>query len=622
MHSYSRGLVKSLLWIEVGVVAVVVFHLGGSFAHLVGQFAPLGGAFVGASLTLLSAASPRTRREKTEAWLGNEQVSWLLIGCGILAWGLGESFWQYYTSIKQSPFPSIADAGYSLLPLFIFAGLLLQPPPTRRGRRRVLLLDSLISMGSIFAIAWYLLLGVLAQAPGEANLAKFLGIYYPTADTALLSCIIFLLLRGQGRAYQVTARRTALLVAALGILFFVFSDFLFNVQNNAGTYVAGTWVDMGWPLGMVTIGIAAYMRRFLPATPEEEIEERVNEHGEQGEQNESIGINLPQFVPYALLAMLFLALTLNVLSIGADQLAIRPVLVLSTLLVVALVIARQLLTLWENTQLAQRQAEALYALAQAKQHIEQQALHIANYNTELELGIEHLKGVHSSIANGNMRARAHLTNGALLPLAGSLNLMAERLMKLGQHMVYAQRLSQSLADLGLAFERTALGHPLLIPESCGELPEVQRLLVAMRVKRITGPASSSSSASPLASHVSSGPLASMSHAGLSGNSVHGVNSANGANGNNVSNISNIGQVRQMRPASQSANPSSPFPSLPDTPPSPHPVTQAMTIPRAAQQEMERPQRSTDGQGQGQRREGTMRPDVLGMRPSPPWDGTM
>ena len=613
MHSYSQGLVKSLLWVEVGVVAVVVFHLGGSFAHLVGQFAPLGGAFVGASLTLYSAASPRARKEKTEMWLGNEQLSWLLIGCGILSWGLGESFWQYYTSIKQSPFPSIADAGYSLFPLFIFAGLLLQPPPARRSRRSVLLLDSLISMGSIFAIAWYLLLGTLAQAPGEANLAKFLGLYYPISDTALLSCIIFLLLRGQGRAYQVTARRTALLVAGLGIAFFVGSDFLFNVQNNAGTYVAGTWVDMGWPLGMVTLGIAAYMRRYLPATPEEVIEERVEQ------QNELQIINIPQFVPYGLLAMLFLALTFNVLSTGADQYAIRPVLLISTLLVIALVITRQLFTLWENTRLAQRQAEALDELARAKQHIEEQARHISSYNVELEQGIEHLKGVHSSIANGNMRVRAHLTHGALLPLAGSLNLMAERLMKLVQSSYYAQRLSQSLSDLGTAFERTALGHPLMIPESCSELPEVQRLLVAMRVKRITAPAGSSAPSAPSApsasslSPVSSGPLASYNHA------------APVENMSNIGNISNIGQIRNMRLASQSANPSSQFPPLPDMPPAPHPVTQAMTIPRPVQAEPELPapssRRNTDGQ-EPKGREGTVRHEVLGLRPSPPWDGTM
>src|SRR5258706_13747195 len=130
-------------------------------------------------------------------------------------------------------------------------------------------------MGSILAVAWYLLLGSLAQAPGEANFAKFLGLYYPISDTALLSCVVFLPLRGQGQAYEAAARRAGLLVVGLGLCFFVTSDFIFNIQNNAGTYVEATWIDMGWPLGLMTIGLAAFLRRYLPATPSYVIEERI-----------------------------------------------------------------------------------------------------------------------------------------------------------------------------------------------------------------------------------------------------------------------------------------------------------------------------------------------------------
>src|SRR5207253_217965 len=191
------------------------------------------------------------------------------------------TFWRYYISIGQTPFPSLADTGYFSFPLLAFTALLLLPSPNVKSKRFILLMDSFISMGSIFAIAWYLLLGSLAQAPGEANLAKFLGLYYPITDTALLSCVMFLLLRGQGRAYQATARRVSLLVIGLGLCFFVFSDFLFNIQQNAGTYVEATWVDLGWPFGMMTIGVAALLRRYLPVTPEEEIEQRVKYQAEQ-----------------------------------------------------------------------------------------------------------------------------------------------------------------------------------------------------------------------------------------------------------------------------------------------------------------------------------------------------
>ena len=466
--------VKAVGWIAAAMIVIVVFHLGGTIALRVGQFSPLTGAFIGGVLVLGSTLTPMRKKERVEPWIKNERLAWLLIGCGVLMWGVGESFWQYYISIGQQPFPSYADIGYSSFPPLVFAGLLLQPSPGTGNRRLLLVLDSLIAMGSILAIAWYLLLGSLAQAPGEANLAKFLGLYYPVADMALLSCVVFLLLRGQGRTYLATARRAGLLAIGIGLCFFVFSDFLFNVQNNAGTYVAGTWIDLGWPLGMMMIGVAAFLRRFLPATPIEVIEERMDRVSERSV------FSFSRFVPYILLSLLFLALTANVLSSNSDQVAIRPVLLFSTMCVVALVVARQLLTLWENARLAERQAEALEDLERANQRIEQQSRHITEHNAELERGIAHLKHVQAQLANGNLQARAELAGGALLPLAGSLNLMAERLMRLGQASIYTQRLFRSLGELSIALERAAAGAPFVVPPSCREFVEINRLLVALR----------------------------------------------------------------------------------------------------------------------------------------------
>jgi len=493
MFMLSRTLIKTIIWIGVAMGVIVVLHLGGVFALRVGQLAPLIGAFIGGTLAFSSACFPRNNSEKTEKWIGFEQLSWMLIGFGIIMWGIGEGFWRYYISIGQTPFPSIADAGYSIFPLLAFVGLLLLPRPDMRTKRLVLLMDCLISMGSLLALSWYLLLGTLAQAPGEASLGKFLGLYYPTADTALISCVIFLLLRGQGRAYQSTARRVSLLLVGLGLCFFVTSDFLFNVQNNAGTYVEATWVDLGWPLGMMTIGLAAYLRRFLPATPEHVIRERM----QQGFDEKSF--NPPQFVPYALLAFLFLALSLDVLSNSPGQQALRPVLLFATLSVVGLVIARQVFTISENKRLTQQQAEALENLELANRRVEEQAYLLNNYNVELERGIEHLKDVQAHLANGHLRVRANLTHGVLMPLAASLNLMADRITRLGQSSAYAERLTRGLAELSRAFERHMLGEPFIIPESCVDLLEVNRLLVAMRM-RVGGPPSSLASASKSATN--------------------------------------------------------------------------------------------------------------------------
>ncbi|TME08425.1 MAG: hypothetical protein E6I80_10035 [Chloroflexi bacterium] len=480
MNSSSRFVVRSVAWIGVAMLIIVLFHIGGSTIALrVGQFSPLTGAFIGGMLTLTCVILPIGRREATEPWLRNEQLGWILIGCGVIMWGLGESFWRYYVSIGESPFPSLADIGYFSFPLLVFTGLLLQPSSGTGRKRLLLLLDSLICMGSILAIAWYLLLGSLAQAPGEANIAKFLGLYYPISDTALLSCVLFLLLRGQGRAYQATARRVSLLVMGLGLCFFVFSDFLFNVQQNAGTYVEATWIDLGWPYGMMTIGIAACLRRFLPVTPKEVIEQRMRDRAED------VSFGLPQFAPYMLLSFLFFVLTLNVLSTDPGQLAIRPVLLLATLGVVGLVVIRQVLTLRDNARLTRQQAESLEDLQVANRRIEEQSRMIAIHNAELEQGIEHLKDVQANLANGNVHARARLASGALLPLAASLNLMADRLIRLWQTSIYAQRLVNALGELCTALDNHWKGERLIIPESCNELVEMHHLLRSMHIDTLS-----------------------------------------------------------------------------------------------------------------------------------------
>jgi hypothetical protein len=177
-----------------------------------------------------------------------------------------------------------------------------------------------------------------------------------------------------------------------------------------------------------------------------------------------------------------LALALNIISDDPGQLAIRPVLFFATIGVVTLVVARQIFTLWENSQLARQQAEALVNLSRANQRVAEQAQEIADHNAELERGIIHLKDTQAQLANGNLKARASLSSGMLLPLAGSLNLMAERLMRLGQMNAYTQRLMRALSDFCLAMERSPAGAPLIIPASCNEFTEINRIILSMQSK--------------------------------------------------------------------------------------------------------------------------------------------
>ncbi len=153
----------------------------------------------------------------------------------------------------------------------------------------------------------------------------------------------------------------------------------------------------------------------------------------------------------------------TIVATDSLQQAIRPVLLLSALTVLGLVMVRQLVTIREQRRVAQQQAKALEQLTQATRHMEEQAHQTAEQQTELERGIEHLRNVQASLANGDLQARATLTPGALWPLAANLNLMAERLARTSQETQYAQRLVKTLAELSVAIDR---GMPFDIPASC------------------------------------------------------------------------------------------------------------------------------------------------------------
>ncbi len=471
-----------MLYLVAGVAVVMALilalHLGGPAVLSIGRYSQLVGAFIGGSLAIISINMPIKRNENAEPWLGRERLAWTLIGAGCIAWGIGESFWRWYLAHgNPNPFPSAADFGYSSLPPLIFLGLVLQPS-SGAGRKRVMvLLDSLISMGAILASAWFLLLGSLAQAGVLQSLGNFLGIWYPTSDVALLSCVVFLLICSQGRVYQATARRISLLVIGIGLCVFATSDFIFNIQQAASTYVDGTWIDLGWPFGMMIMGVAAYLRRYLPATSAETIEQRVRRG------NERARFGPAHAVPYILLAVLFIVLAINVLSKDATQVGNRPVLVFTTLLVVGLLIARQILTQLDNEQLAQRQAGAFDRLEIANSRVEEQARMIAERNMTLEEGIAHLKEVQAQLANGNLRARARMVSGELLPLAGSLNLMADRMAHFEQNEQRAQKLSRALAELSSTLEHYRVGTRLVVPALCNEFPEIHRLLLAMGLRQ-------------------------------------------------------------------------------------------------------------------------------------------
>lgn len=486
MHSRSQVLIGLVVLVGIlGIVVLVTFHLDEVFALRVGQFAPLLGAFIGGGLVLIKVTLPTATKGALD-WNGRERTSWLLIGIGIVAWGIGEAVWRSSVSLGRSAFPSFADSGYALFPLLAIISLLLKPSFDAKSRWIALLMESFILTGSLWSIAWYHVLGNLAQTITGMSLAKILVLYYPASDIILLSSSLFLLLHEQEDTYRSLIGRVSQLVVGLGLSLFVVSDFIFHIQQHVGMSVESPWIDLGRFLGLITIGIAAYVGRF-PL-------DRRERHQRRPEEDLRNHLLSPlQFIPYGLLVWLFVVVIRNIVATDSLQQAIRPVLLLSALTVFGLVMVRQLVTIRENRRVAQQQAKALEQLTQANRQMEEQAQQTAEQQTELERGIEHLRNVQASLANGDLHARATLTHGALWPLAANLNLMAERLARTSQDTQYAQRLVKMLAELSVAIDR---GMPFDIPESCYDFPEISQLVAALRVQELSSDTSGHMPAMP------------------------------------------------------------------------------------------------------------------------------
>src|SRR6266496_3867677 len=120
MSSHFRAVIGSVSGIAILMIVILGFHLGGEGLLHVGTYSALLGAFIAGTLVLVSVNIPFRREENAEPWLGRERLAWTLIGCGCIAWVIGESFWRYYVAQGQSPFPSLADLGYSFCSPLIF----------------------------------------------------------------------------------------------------------------------------------------------------------------------------------------------------------------------------------------------------------------------------------------------------------------------------------------------------------------------------------------------------------------------------------------------------------------------------------------------------------------------
>jgi len=262
--------------------------------------------------------------------------AWLVLGIGFASFWLGDVLWLYYENIRgTAPFPSWADAGYlSYYPL-IFVGLLLFPAAPRSGGQVLKFwLDAMTVLLGGGMVIWYLVLRPIAQADDSSPLLTILSLAYPVGDLVLLFGITNVVLR---RPLARSGR--ALTVLASGLLLFVVADVVFGYMSIQDEYETGDWPDMLWMSGQLLMVIAAQYQCWKAQKPAAE---------DEPEEVPGLGFSI---LPPAAVIMSFGLLL--IVERGQLETAIGG-LTIAAVGLTAVVLARQITSLTENTHLLTR----------------------------------------------------------------------------------------------------------------------------------------------------------------------------------------------------------------------------------------------------------------------------
>lgn len=166
-----------------------------------------------------------------------ERPRWRLAACGLACRAAGFVLYlAYVRTLQPRPYPSIADAGWLAMYLFLGAALLGLTASRLPRVSPVLLLDAVVAAGAACAISLAVLPSLLraASPAGTPSAAVLTNALYPVLDVALLLLILATLL-----AFQWRPPPAAWLMAA-GVLGFVVCDVVYLWEVAHGTFRPGS----------------------------------------------------------------------------------------------------------------------------------------------------------------------------------------------------------------------------------------------------------------------------------------------------------------------------------------------------------------------------------------------
>lgn len=311
-------------------------------------------------LSMLAAAFVLRKQSSRLAW------AWLLMGLGVFAFSLGDLAWAYLEeTLKQIPFPSIADAGYLLLYPFFFSGLVLY---TWKRFAFLTLVKDALDISIVFVTStlgfWIFLISPLYEAGSAASvLEQIILTLYPVCDLVLVFSLFVLILNGANPENLVPAWTLGVALLVLTV-----TDTIYSIHSMLGTYTSSGLLDLGWILSFGLISMAAIQQINFVINHPEKLSARIFDQNWFMKARRSIA-----YMPYIWVLVAYWLLFQhhdNVLSLSPNFFFLMVGAVIS------FVILRQTLVMWENAQL-------LEALQKSLIQINNQAGELAKTNEGL-----------------------------------------------------------------------------------------------------------------------------------------------------------------------------------------------------------------------------------------------
>jgi diguanylate cyclase (GGDEF)-like protein/putative nucleotidyltransferase with HDIG domain len=294
---------------------------------------------VGALLSLLAGKKTEGRRMA---------IFWTLMGASLLLSAMAEATWAAYEVGLgiSTPFPSIADIFWVMTFPVQFAAILCLLWFRHEDRLVTVgaVLDALLFGLATAALTWkYLLLPAMdLDVPVLKNVVS---VAYPAGDVLLLTAIGSLaLLPRRGQLPR------GLLWVGGSLAVATVADVTFSVFSTLGVYQTGNWIDLLWPLSyaFLAAGAVCQLRGRGWRSTADETEQAESTHATS---RTTLNDRARMFLPYLALPVAGLLLEGSLNQPEGAPVLLTMGSAAGSLCLIALVLARQFVTVLENRRL-------------------------------------------------------------------------------------------------------------------------------------------------------------------------------------------------------------------------------------------------------------------------------